>query len=564
MCWPFCCKNCRDPGLNGEKRRRVCAHSRCCMESRKTKIVYWPTFQAHARLLASPRRRPAAASTCTRFCCLRMINNEYFEGVLYRFEFSQVAGISKFCTYKTPHTTDTYTPTLNAHPLFTFSAPLSFSSQLDKMDATTTSTTSRNIAQAQDELMVSPPVINATLSSQSSISPATATSTLVGLVKKTCEACVRAKIKCNGQNPCERCHKRGINCIYLAEQKRGRRSLRNSPHSGTSTPSSLPSSPPPPSHQLPPHTAKHQSDSKRLYLYFDELNNASTSIVPVFERRMFRIVFSLFKFHRDEKDMAWFAARYGQLTQLVQLRSSTKQQSSEFTEFLLRHHLITRYPITTASTTSTKSTLLPSLINLPRLPRVLMHDPTLFYLGAIVVDGNQVRCTPDITQWLGYSEDGRNFPHQRIATATEVFPWGADVLCSIVEEDSQVLTYLRDVAFAFSEQTPAQQRQFGLYNQISLMDRAMTVLVVGSNTMRKLKCLVSCHVRQNEATGKNCAMFDFYLDPNQQARLLPLPDLELAPWPVNDATANALPSSALVQWVSPAPFSPSQGVNKAM
>ena len=42
-------------------------------------------------------------------------------------------------------------------------------------------------------------------------------------IKKTCESCVRSKVKCDGRKPCERCLKRGSECVFLFEQKRGRR-----------------------------------------------------------------------------------------------------------------------------------------------------------------------------------------------------------------------------------------------------------------------------------------------------------------------------------------------------
>ena len=39
--------------------------------------------------------------------------------------------------------------------------------------------------------------------------------------KKACEACTKAKSKCNGKNPCQLCEKRGIPCIYAFKRKRG-------------------------------------------------------------------------------------------------------------------------------------------------------------------------------------------------------------------------------------------------------------------------------------------------------------------------------------------------------
>jgi len=42
-------------------------------------------------------------------------------------------------------------------------------------------------------------------------------------LKKTCEACAKSKVKCEGSHPCARCSKRGVDCVFLLEQKRGRR-----------------------------------------------------------------------------------------------------------------------------------------------------------------------------------------------------------------------------------------------------------------------------------------------------------------------------------------------------
>ena len=49
------------------------------------------------------------------------------------------------------------------------------------------------------------------------------TSTQERQVKKTCEACVKSKVRCDGNSPCDRCLTRGVECFFIFEQKRGRR-----------------------------------------------------------------------------------------------------------------------------------------------------------------------------------------------------------------------------------------------------------------------------------------------------------------------------------------------------
>jgi hypothetical protein len=40
-------------------------------------------------------------------------------------------------------------------------------------------------------------------------------------VLKACGACHRAKSKCDGGNPCASCKRRGIDCVYFEQRKRG-------------------------------------------------------------------------------------------------------------------------------------------------------------------------------------------------------------------------------------------------------------------------------------------------------------------------------------------------------
>ncbi len=44
-------------------------------------------------------------------------------------------------------------------------------------------------------------------------------------VTVACEGCKQARRKCNGQNPCEFCQKRKIECIYEQAKKRGPKSV---------------------------------------------------------------------------------------------------------------------------------------------------------------------------------------------------------------------------------------------------------------------------------------------------------------------------------------------------
>ncbi|KAH9261700.1 hypothetical protein BASA81_000356 [Batrachochytrium salamandrivorans] len=359
-------------------------------------------------------------------------------------------------------------------------------------------------------------------------------------VKKTCENCIKAKIKCDGKLPCERCGKRGRECIYLAEQKRGRRTIHHCASPSSSSSSSAAAASSFPSKQL---------DSKHLKLVV-----ADSSPVSTFERRMFRLTFSLFKFHHDDKKPAWFAKLFSQLLSILAVREA---DLSELHAFMQCNRI---------SALSSPTSALPCLVNLPHFPSKPRHDPSLFFLGSIANEGARVKCCENAIRWFGYTENGSNFPHpsQGSGGGMEVFPWGADVLCSILEQDSQVLAYLRDVAFAFSTASSQPCFQFGaLVHHVKLLDRPMTVIAAAvtpdENAYKTVRCLVSCQIWQNKSTGMNCAQLDFYLDPatavvtSSQSPLVPLPDLELAPWSL---TEGALPLSNLIQWASPPPFRP--------
>lgn len=371
-------------------------------------------------------------------------------------------------------------------------------------------------------------------------------------VKKTCENCIRAKIKCDGKLPCERCKKRGRECVFLAEQKRGRRTIRHgAASSGPVSPSPVPAASasttsPPPKQFSPKHWKAPDSPP-----------------VSTFERRMFRLTFSLFKFHHDEKRPAWFAKLFSQLLSVLAVRGEA--DLSELRAFMQCNRI---------SALPSPFPALPSLIRLPRFPSKPQHDPSLFFLGSIANEGARVKCCESAMRWFGYTENGSNFPHQRppASGGEEVFPWGADVLCAILEQDSQVLAYLRDVAFAFANAPPQPCFQFGeLVHHVTLLDRPMMVLpaatAAGETAHQTVQCLVLCQVWQNKLTGMNCAQLDFYLDPAAatvataaaagshlpQSPLVPLPDLELAPWSLAEG---ALPLSKLIQWASPPPFRP--------
>lgn len=44
-------------------------------------------------------------------------------------------------------------------------------------------------------------------------------------VTVACEGCKQARRKCNGQNPCDFCQKRKIDCVYEQAKKRGPKSV---------------------------------------------------------------------------------------------------------------------------------------------------------------------------------------------------------------------------------------------------------------------------------------------------------------------------------------------------
>lgn len=327
------------------------------------------------------------------------------------------------------------------------------------------------------------------MSSAAAAAPAT-TSPL----KRACQSCSMGKVRCDGGFPCSRCAKQGVDCIYILERKRGRPTLDKNaiPKEALPRPTVVP---------LLPQ-------------------------VTVFDRRLLRTVFSLFKFHRDDKDVTWFGVQFAQLGALL------LPSIPDFSMFLQQHR-IKHQPSTTTPT--------PSLINLPRLPQQHTHDANLFHLGSICSDsGGQTACSADITQWLGYAANGSNLPFSN-NNNNRVLPWGANVICSIASEDSEVLKYLRNVALTFQD---APKQPFSLYSEISLLDMPMLIQVVGNARVPQVKCFVSCHIKQNKSNGSHTTRMDLYLDPNQQMPLFPLPDLELGPW-LDDRNV-----SKLVEWAS--------------
>ncbi|KAH9257254.1 hypothetical protein BASA81_004411 [Batrachochytrium salamandrivorans] len=288
-----------------------------------------------------------------------------------------------------------------------------------------------------------------------------------GAVKKTCQACVTSKVKCCGGTPCSRCIKRGDECSYQLEQKRGRR----------------------------PNTDLVSAPiAKRVQQRLPVFDTASP--LPVYPRRLFRVLFSLFKFHSTRDNgggYEWFAAKFRVLAPLV---------ANDAFESWLR----TRFPLSSHIPTF-------SLVNLASMP--FLHSRSHLnqtHLGTIQVCTitSVCQCSPELGQYLGYDTTGSNFPYDSAICPT-VLPFGGNVLAQIANTDSLVLQFVREAFLCQGGQ---------------LVDFPMTLRAIGGTTVR---CLMSWKQVNNEC------WFDFYAPSSSTSitpflSVIPLPDLELGPW----------------------------------
>lgn len=293
-----------------------------------------------------------------------------------------------------------------------------------------------------------------------------------GAMKKTCQACAASKVKCCGGTPCARCIKRGDSCSYQPEQKRGRR---------PNTDLVLAVAPPAAPAFAPP--------AKRARV----LDAACP--LPTYPRRLFRVLFSLLKFHSARDDDAWFAAKLRVLALPV--------ANDAFDRWLLA-----RFPLLPAS-------LLVPAFALVNLASVALPNPgptNRTYLGGLQVCTltSACRCSPELSQYLGYDATGSNFPHGSAVWPT-VLPFGGNVLAQIASTDSLVLQFVRE---AF------------LRRDAQLVDFPMTLRSATGTTVR-------CAMSWRRLSGTSECWFEFYA-PAAATTLplpvIPLPDLELGPW----------------------------------
>ncbi|KAH9249577.1 hypothetical protein BASA81_012750 [Batrachochytrium salamandrivorans] len=285
------------------------------------------------------------------------------------------------------------------------------------------------------------------------------------VLRKSCDACSKSKVKCNGDVPCLKCQVLGVACVFSPEQKRGRRARESSP---------------------------------------------STILLPVaskLQKRAFCIVLSLFKFHRNVRDVDWFANQFAALALLNHGASS----AAKLREFMDYHKL---YP-TLRSHTATIS-----LVNLPKslIPlRSLPLEGEQTFLGCIqATSAGKVNCSAEIMAWLGVNKNWTNL----LLPKDPVLPFGLDVFCAISDNNSQVVALARDLLQQRNSATPQGAT-------ISLLDRIVTVKAKSA----PVRCYMSVRFTQAPPSAIESEwtirFFFFIAHGLRQAGLVELPDLEL-------------------------------------
>jgi len=475
-------------------------------------------------------------------------------------------------------------------------------------------------------------------------------------VKKTCEACVRSKVKCDGNGPCERCQKRGVECQYLMEQKRGRRpgplrratpkvpkkregqAVKKAKSTSTITPSPLIQ--PIESNVNPsgnPLTTKRKSTLNRIVasqvgilrrsndlkvdssiktlesvdvrsqpvemrafgqmltnMYADtassflsvltpkeagdvdpatlllpwkapapsvnqfastnptSINNALSRLPNVFERRMFRVIFALYKHHHknvsvfDSARTAWFEARFNKLWTIWR-KKGTLQEQHRLTSWMFDNRVRLDPFLEQSATDPLRVKLGPNFGNLIDFRSSYPSQNAGLKLGTINIFSNfQVECDESIKRTLGY--EAHDFVRPGGWCVNGFLPWGAEVVASIVSDDRQVLSYIRDVAVAFLIPRCESPGVVRVYFQ-----RPMTI--VHKNGMQvDTMCFVDVieSVTSDGLLLLGVSLHFFLVPPEQVQQSTTI--LDLGPWPTVITQASSIPAwlELLLQWVDSA------------
>lgn len=300
------------------------------------------------------------------------------------------------------------------------------------------------------------------------------------VLRKSCDACSKAKVKCDGDGPCIKCQIRGVACVFSPEQKRG------------------------------PRTFLVLVPASRL------------------QKRAFRVVLSLFKFHRNARDVDWFASQFAALASL----SHGARSAARLAEFMAHHQL----HLTPRSRTAAAI----SLVNLPEslVPlRPLLPKDEQTFLGCIqAASTGKVKCNAELTAWLGVSKSCNNL----CLPKEPVLPFGLDAFCAISDNDSQVVALARDLL--------RQRNSAGQESTVFLLDRRVSVLAKSG----PVRCYLSVQFTQAPASttateSEWTTRFFFFLAHGLERPGLELPDLELPSFPLAKADDDWL--HALLEWV---------------
>lgn len=247
--------------------------------------------------------------------------------------------------------------------------------------------------------------------------------------RSVCEGCTTAKVRCNGKTPCERCLKKGVECVYLPFKNRGG---HNHAHKSRA-----------------PANANRKETVTNSSLTSDVMGDI---ILDEHERRTWSVFFTLYKSFGKGCSQFWFKAQLFRMLKFLETRAAedatAANASARLTSWMTALGIDVKSP--------------PLCVKNP--PSFLKNHDFTSKRPAFqsTLDDLRSDAAKRNLPWLNIGRDG----HVEVNdTFTELFgvtqfeleqslkdsnggilPWGGDIMARIVGREADLILYLQGVS----------------------------------------------------------------------------------------------------------------------
>ncbi|GBG30785.1 Hypothetical Protein FCC1311_070052 [Hondaea fermentalgiana] len=347
--------------------------------------------------------------------------------------------------------------------------------------------------------------------------------------KAACEACTKAKCKCNGKRPCLRCEKKNLVCVYAFKRRRGppkNRALMRSdePLAAPGTQSKL---------KL---NAKHKTDGET-----DRVASVTVDISP-YERRLWTVFFTIFRHQEnsfvdnEKRGIAWcWFARQLQLLRWHCKRTHNKQLSKMIESFLeamnvkmksvleavkdecpvkpsccaecsttimMHPHKEPSFPVNEQAAQGTTELLKAEQESLAAVP------PSKRFLDMLDAHKNNTKASLEFLQY--------DYPAEYDIRSNEAFarmfnlsdkalrdlitwsgsgflPWGGDIIAKIIVTEEDLVTFLQIMSLKFQSMGMKLEPEPGYVREVpSTHSFKFWVFSESEGLWRQRQCLLEC------------------------------------------------------------------------